>query len=70
MKAHEGTRARYLEGCRCGPCTEANRVYQRGYFHTPKRQEAVHRYEAQEHVLERRRLANRRDRARRRESST
>jgi Zn ribbon nucleic-acid-binding protein len=22
-----GTRARYIRGCRCGSCTEANRVY-------------------------------------------
>ena len=24
-----GTRARYQAGCRCGPCVDANRIYQR-----------------------------------------
>jgi len=32
MSEH-GTRTRYVHhGCRCEPCTEANRVYQRAYM--------------------------------------
>lgn len=31
MTAH-GTRSRYQRGCRCDPCTAANRDYQRAYM--------------------------------------
>jgi hypothetical protein len=31
MAAKHGTRRRYVEGCRCEDCTEANRIYKREY---------------------------------------
>lgn len=31
MAAKHGTRRRYVEGCRCDDCSEAQRIYQRDY---------------------------------------
>lgn len=31
MAAKHGTRRCYIDGCRCDPCTEANRIYKREY---------------------------------------
>lgn len=31
-KSEHGTRPRYVLGCRCDPCTVANRDYQREYM--------------------------------------
>lgn len=28
MASRHGTRSRFVQGCRCDPCTEANRTYQ------------------------------------------
>ena len=32
MSAEHGTRTMYVKGCRCEPCRDANRVYQRQYL--------------------------------------
>lgn len=32
MSEH-GTYSRYTKGCRCEPCTHANRVYKQDYYH-------------------------------------
>jgi WhiB family redox-sensing transcriptional regulator len=50
-----GTRSRYTAGCRCGPCTEANRAYHRRWRNGPPAGPADRLFDALAEMVEARR---------------
>ena len=37
MSAKHGTRSKYVSGCKCARCVQANRIYQREYLRARRR---------------------------------